>query len=122
MEEQRNSTGQLLNAWRDATRAAELADSLSASASEASTTADDVAVAAEEIAILAEQAAKAAERAATRARDAAIRAKELARKSRVKRGTDADDAIAAHAAEDAARDAYHAGVAEAEERQKPDAS
>ena len=86
------STGELLDAWRDATRAAELADSLSSNASDASTLADEAEAAAEEIARLAEQAATAAERAAVTARTAALRANALAQFSRERR-TNAPNAL-----------------------------
>jgi multidrug efflux pump subunit AcrA (membrane-fusion protein) len=109
--EKRKSTADLLNAWRDATRAAELADSLALHASDLSAHTDDTAVAAEQIAKLAERAAKAAERAAMTARDAAMRAAELARSSRDKNVSGAGRATAARAAEDVARDAYHAHIA-----------
>ena len=116
MDEERKSTGELLEAWRNATRAAELADSLASNASDASGLADEAAVAAEQIAKLAEKAARAAERAALTARDAATRATELARRSREKRSTGADSSVAAHAAEDEARDAYQTHVTEAARR------
>lgn len=120
MEEKRKTTAELLDAWRDATRAAELADSLAVSASDASLLADNTADAAEQIAKLAERAAKAAERAAMTARDAAKQAVELARSSREKNVSGADRASTAHAAEDVARDAYHAHVAELADRRKDD--
>ena len=119
---ERKSTAELLETWRDATRAAELADHLAANAADVSERADDTAVAAEEIAKLAERAAKAAERAANTARDAAMRAAQLARSSRDKNASGGDRAMAAHAAEDQARDAYHARVAEAESRQPKERS
>ena len=118
--EERKTTGELLDAWRDATRAAELADSLAASASDTSILADSTADAAEQIAKLAEKAAKAAERAALTARDAARRAADLARSSREKNVSGGDHAAAAHAAEEVAKDAYHARVAEASDRHPED--
>src|SRR5690606_15920188 len=60
--------GELLNAWRDATRAAELAQRLATSAADALARADVQATESAEIARLAEQAADAAGRAADRAR------------------------------------------------------
>jgi hypothetical protein len=116
MEEDQKTTGELLNAWRDATRAAELADTLAANAADTSLLADSTADAAEQIAKLAERAAKAAERAAMTARDAAMRAADLARSSRDKNVSGGDRATAARAAEERARDSYHARVAEASDR------
>ena len=120
MAEKPKTTAELLEAWRDATRAAELADSLAVSASDASLVAGNTADAAEQIAKLAERAAKAAERAAMTARDAAKQAVELARSSRDKNALRADGATAARAAEDVARDAYHAHVADLADRPKED--
>jgi hypothetical protein len=70
---------ELLEAWRDATRAAELAERLAAEALKAAENADGDAVETEEIATLAESAAGAAERAASSARAAATGAHEMAR-------------------------------------------
>ena len=111
--EQPKSTAELLEAWRNATRAADLADSLAANALAISDTAEATASAAEEIAILAEEAAVAAERAANSARDAARRAQELARSNRELRDAGGDHAKDAHAADDVSRDAYHARVTDA---------
>jgi methyl-accepting chemotaxis protein len=105
------STADLLDAWREATRAAELAAQLATHASQVAARADDTSVAAEEIAKLAEQAAKAAERAAVTARHAAKRAAELARTSRANQASGSDVVVAARAAEDRAREAYHAHIA-----------
>jgi hypothetical protein len=65
---------ELLDAWRDALRAAELAERLASSALRAADRADRDAATAEELAVLAEEAATAAERAARVARVAATRA------------------------------------------------
>jgi hypothetical protein len=68
----------LLEAWQDATRAAELADRLAAVALKAGEGADRSAIGTEDIASLAEAAAEAAERAARSAREAATRARDVA--------------------------------------------
>lgn len=116
------STAELLEAWRNASRAAELADSLAANASAVSDTAYATAAAAEEIATLAEEAAVAAERAANTARDAALRAVQLAQSNRDKSIAGGDQAKEAHAAEGVAREAYHARVAAAGEQRSPEDS
>jgi hypothetical protein len=108
MEEDDVSTADLLAAWRDATRAAEVAERLAHMASEAADIADRSSLASEEIAKMAERAARAADRAATSAREAARRAAALARESRERKLVDADSLVAtARAEEDRARDAYH---------------
>src|SRR5512142_443433 len=65
------ATTDLINAWRDAAQAADLADRLAHEAHEASERADGRADVASRIAILAEATASAAQRAAVSARDAA---------------------------------------------------
>src|SRR5689334_1025415 len=111
------TTADLLDAWREATRAAELAARLARQAEEAADHADDDASGSDEIAKLAESAAEAAEIAATKARAAADRASALAA---VKRGADVDDAqetaVAARAIETEARDDYHDAEAQARRR------
>jgi hypothetical protein len=108
MDEEVVSTADLLSAWRDATRAAELADRLARLASEAADTADRSAMASEDIAKMAERAARAADRAAVSARAAAKRAAEFAAETRASRLRDADEVVSrARADEAAARDAYH---------------
>jgi hypothetical protein len=108
MHDEEATAGELLNAWRDAARAAELAERLSAVAVEAAEQADRTAAASEEIAEMAETAAKAAERAASTARKAAKRAAELAADHRSRRLADAVDAVTdARHAESAAAEAYH---------------
>jgi hypothetical protein len=108
MDEDVVSTADLLSAWRDATRAAELADRLAKLASEAADTADRSAMASEDIAKMAERAARAAERAAVSARAAAKRAADFAAETRATRLRDADEVVSrARADEAAARDAYH---------------
>jgi len=117
MEEEVVNTADLLTAWRDATRAAELADRLAQMAAEAADTADQSAMASEEIAKMAERAAKAADRAAMSAREAARRAASLAKESRERRLVDADSLVArARAEEAAAREAYHRRETEARGR------
>ena len=103
MVERKSSTPELLEAWREASRAAELAAELATHASQVASRADDTSAAAEEIAKLAEQSAKAAERAASTARTAAKRAAELARTSRANQVSGGDIVVAARAAEDVAR-------------------
>jgi hypothetical protein len=78
MFEERVTTADLLTAWRDAIRAAELAERLAAAAAEAAAQADVRAAGSAEIAALADRAAQAATRAAERARIAATEAAELA--------------------------------------------
>jgi methyl-accepting chemotaxis protein len=117
MEDERPKVGDLLNAWRDAARAAELADRLSQIAAEAAEQADRTAAASEEIAEMAETAAVAAERAASTARIAAKRAAELAADHRSRRLTDAMDAVTeARHAESAAAEAYHEAEHRARDR------
>ena len=72
------TTTNLLEQWREATRAADLAERLARLALESADLADEEALASEEIATLAEAAAESAARAATTARAAAERAKTLA--------------------------------------------
>ena len=108
MQDEVVSTADLLTAWRDATRAAELADRLAQLASDAAETADRSAMASEDIAKMAERAAKAADRAAVSARAAAKRAADFAAETRASRLRDADDVVrSAKVEEAAARDAYH---------------
>ena len=121
MEDEGINTADLLAQWRDATRAAELADRLAGMAAEAADTADRSAMASEEIAKMAERAAKAADRAARSARDAASRAAALARESRQRRLLEADAVVtSARADETAARDAYHRREAAARDRHGAD--
>lgn len=68
----------LLNAWRDAVRAAELAERLAAAAAKTAEEADHRAVASSDLAELVEQAAAAATRAATSATAVAVQAAQLA--------------------------------------------
>jgi hypothetical protein len=110
------STADLLEAWREATRASELAERLAVLASEAAEQADKNSAVAQEIALLAEQAATAAERAAARSRLAAEQAAEIAAKSREQRVREADETVTAAAAlEGEARELYHKAERQARE-------
>ena len=73
---------ELLEMWRDATLAAELADRLAREAAETLAHADQRAVDAEALADLAQQLSDAADQAADRARDVAGKARQLAVESR----------------------------------------
>ena len=96
----------LLERWRDATRAAELANRLARVAEEASTQAQLDAASSEEIAVLAERAAAAADQAARTAREAADRtAAKSASRGDAMRIAQAN-AQSSDDAEGAARDAY----------------
>ena len=118
MQEEVLTTEDLLEQWREAVRASELADRLAKMALESVERADQSAVGAEEIARMAERAVKAAERAATSARRAAKRAAEFARENRAVRLSDADHAVSAtKGMEEAARDRY-----EESERARRDAA
>jgi hypothetical protein len=108
MFEEPVTTAELLEQWREATRAAELAERLAKLATEAAERADQGALAAKEIAHMAERSAKAAERAALMARSAANRAAAFADENRAGYLTDTEDTVTATKAEEAAaRDRYH---------------
>lgn len=112
------STSDLLEQWREATRAAELAAQLAAIAAESAEQAERGEVAATEIAELAQQAAEAAERAASVARKAADRASAFATDSRGTRQVRADQTeVDARTHEAAARDRYHEAERTAREKQ-----
>lgn len=118
MEEEHLSTADLLAQWREATRAAELADRLATLAEQAAQMADRNVVASEEIAQMAERAARAAERAASTARKAATKAKQFAADSREVRLHEANAAVtAARDEESLARDRYHEAERQARDRQ-----
>ena len=107
------TTAELLAAWREATRAAELTQRLAEVATESAEQAEMNAVGAEEIADLAEQTALAAARAAKRARAAAVHARELARQRREEQVSGAEASAArARAAEAEARTQYHEAEAD----------
>ncbi|HET7027246.1 MAG TPA: hypothetical protein VFI28_06110 [Candidatus Limnocylindrales bacterium] len=117
MEEEELTTQDLLEEWRDATRAAELAERLAKLAAESAERADQASQGAEEIARMAERAARAIERAARSARKAADRAATFARDNRVVRLADANASVVATRAEEVrARDRYHEAEHEARER------
>jgi hypothetical protein len=71
------TTGEALDAWRDATRAAQLSERLAATAAEASVHVDEDARAVEVIASMAEAAAAAVVAAAASAQVAAERTRQL---------------------------------------------
>lgn len=117
MEEYVVTTEDLLEEWRDATRAAELAERLAKLAAESALRADQSASGAEEIARMAERAAKAAERASNSARKAADRAAKFARENRGETLAEADQSVVdTKAAELKARGRYHDAEREAHER------
>ena len=107
MEEERLTTADLLMQWREATRAAELAERLAEVATRAADQSDASALASEQIARMAEKAAVAAERASRSARNAATRAASLATENRSTRLREADEAVvSARASEAEARVRY----------------
>ena len=117
MEDDTLSTGDLLEQWREATRAAELAERLAKMAAESVERSDRDAAAAAEIARMADRAATSAEEAAKAAREAATRAQSFAEENRGARLADADETVvSARAEEVAARDRYHDAEREARER------
>jgi len=102
------TTQELLEQWREATRAAELAERLAKLASQSVERADRDAAAVEELARLAKRAAQAAERAAATASRTAEQASTFARESRAGTLVDAEQAVADTKADEAkARDRYH---------------
>jgi len=116
MEDVRPTTADLLEGWREASRAAELAERLAALAAKAAEQADRNSLASEQIATMAEKASRAAERAAAMARLAADRARALANENRSLNLKGADAAGAdARAEEASARELYHAGESRARE-------
>jgi len=111
------TTADLLEAWREATRAAELAERLAGVATESADRAETHALASEEIADLAEQAAAAATRAAERARNVATRARELASDiSNDQVPATGNTLKEARAVESDARDQYHEAERKARQR------
>ena len=111
-------TAELLEAWREATRSAKLAERLAAIAEAASRDANENAAGAEAIAHLAEQAAEASTNAAHLARVAADRAAELAL-SREADSTEADVIETDTKLEEIeARSDFHEAEREAQDRQK----
>jgi hypothetical protein len=101
------SPQELLEQWREATRAAELAERLAKLAAQSVERADRDAAAAEDLAKLAKRAAQAAERAAASASRTAEQASAFARESRAGTLVDAEQAVADTKADEAtARDRY----------------
>ena len=99
MDEEVLTTQDLLEQWRDATRAAELAERLASVAAESAARADQVAVGTDEIALMAERAAKTAERAARST---------FARENRAGTLADADQSVVDTRAEEVtAHERYH---------------
>jgi hypothetical protein len=120
VEDEVLSTQDLLEHWREASRAAELAERLAKLASDSAARSDATAAGAEEIARMAERAAKAADRAATSARKAANRAAAFARENRSGVLAEADQTVVDTKAEEAAaRDRYHEAERAARERHQP---
>lgn len=116
MDDEVLTTRDLLEHWREATRAAELAERLAKLAAESAQRADRAAVASEEIARMAERAARASDRAARSARQAAGQAATFARDARAETLADADRSVAdARTEQEAAgqryRDAERSGQA-----------
>jgi hypothetical protein len=110
------STGELLDAWRYASRAAELAERLAEIARNAVEKGERDAASTEEIATLAEEVAASASRAATAAREAArIAATEASSLREGLQGADLS-AIDARTAEGTARDRYHDAESDARRR------
>ena len=117
------STGELLEQWREATRAAKLAERLAELAKASVERADRDLVAADDIAEVAEGAANHAERAARLAREAAGRARAFANQERGNRMAESDVAVAATQADETdARNRYHDAETEARERHKAEST
>jgi methyl-accepting chemotaxis protein len=116
MDDERPTTAELLEAWRETTHAAELAERLARLAADAADQAEQDTEAYEQIADMAESARKAAERAASSARTAATEARHRADLSRDVGLRDAHRAVdAAQADEVDARGRCHEGEARARE-------
>jgi hypothetical protein len=117
------TTGELLEQWREATRAAELAERLAKLAQQSVERSDRDAVAAQEIAKIAERAAKHAERTARIAREASNRALEFASENREGYLAEADaTVVSARDEETAARQRYHDAERTARERHQGEGS
>lgn len=117
VDDEKPTTADLLEAWRETTRAADLAERLATIALEAADHAERDAEASEDIARMAERAAKSSERAAQIARKASDRAAKLAQEHRTMKLHDADrDLVNARETEAVARDAYHRAERQARRR------
>lgn len=114
------STSELLDAWRDASRAAELAERLAEVARTALEKGERDAASTEEVATLAEEVAASASRAAAAAREAARIAATEASDLRDGLGNADRSAIDFRTAEGTARDRYHDAETEARERYRSD--
>ncbi len=113
------TTAQLLEQWRETTRAAELAERLANLARASVERSDRDSVAAQEIAKIAEQAAKHADRTARIAREAAERALAFAAENRSGYLADAEAAVTSTREEElTARDRYHEAERRARERKQ----
>jgi methyl-accepting chemotaxis protein len=113
------TAAELLEKWREATRAAELAAQLADIALATAEQSERTASVSADIAKMAERAARAADRASTTARRAAKLAKELATENRLAKLRQATDtAEAARLDEADARERYHEAEAAARQRMK----
>lgn len=111
------TTADLLEKWREATRAAELARRLAEAARETAERADRSAVASEDLAKMAERAAEAASDAAASARRAADEATAYAADIRDRRLRTANEVVDATKVKEAvAKEAYHEAEREARDR------
>jgi hypothetical protein len=115
------TTDELLEAWRDASRAADLAERLATMAAETADRAELNAEEAAAVAAMAERAAESAAAAAQRARTSADQANELALSARKESQESAQPTLArTRALEREARDAYHSAEAGAPARRSGD--
>jgi hypothetical protein len=114
------TTADLLTAWREASRAAELAERLARMALETAERADAQALASEEIAALAREAAESATRAADFSTSATSRPRVLPRTSRASQIQAAEQAVVGAHAEQEAKRLYHEAEADARKRHKKD--
>ena len=116
------TTADLLAAWRDATRAADLAERLARIALETVNRADAQVVDADTIAALARRTCESADRAAKVADEAAVRATGIARLSRAAQSLDAQQAAEGRLAEGEAERLYHEADDAARRRVSADVS
>jgi methyl-accepting chemotaxis protein len=113
------STAELLQAWRDAIRAAELAERLATVAAQASANAEIQSAEADEIATLAEEAAARAQVAAERARAFATSVGMSAAGLRDQAGASQHTSETMRRIEGEARSAFHDAEAQAREAHEP---